>query len=563
MTPATLRVLVTTLFVILAQPISAGAQTNSSAPLSPAAQEALNKGVIAAKAPDYLLAIRFFEAARKFAPQAPVIFLNLGLAESRIPGRELRAMAWFGAYLAAVPEASNAAAVKEQIAELDVKNQINLSRLLVSVQTAAALLSGTSSAQSFGLWAASGLWLKTGDIASAQKAADLIRHADSRTGALVAIAEAKFGAGDIAGARNAFVAAQRSADLIDREPSFGIVSAAGRQSERQATIVEGQTSIGDIAGAQRTADLIKPAHAHNKSRALTNIARARMKAGDVAGAQKTLADAQKSADLIVDWPYGKRIALSSIADAQIATGDMSGAQKTLGVALKTADLIDSADSKSMAQSSIAEAQVRSADIAGALKTLALAQETADRIKDASYKSIARTQIAEAQAKAGDMAGADKSMALAQNFADLIPGESYGKSWAQSALAEAQASRGKLADAQKNADLVQDANLKNRAQGAIDKAQAKANAANTRQSTTVGPVAAIVKSSDWLKKLDDSDDLSEGALNTAPFLDLAAYLKSLPPSGDPKEVFDSLGVVAGKIVKAQNIISGMLKSDAKR
>src|SRR6266699_1493919 len=81
----------------IAQPFAALAQTNAPAPLPAAAQEALNKGIIAAKVPDYLLAIRYFEEARKLAPQAPVIFMNLGLAESKIPGRELRAIAWFGA----------------------------------------------------------------------------------------------------------------------------------------------------------------------------------------------------------------------------------------------------------------------------------------------------------------------------------------------------------------------------------------------------------------------------------------------------------------------------------
>ncbi|MGP1614723.1 MAG: tetratricopeptide repeat protein, partial [Pollutimonas bauzanensis] len=75
------------------------------APLPPAAQEALNKGIIAAKVPDYPLAIRYFEEARKLAPDAPVVYLNLGLAESKIPSRELRAIAWFGVYLAAYPDA--------------------------------------------------------------------------------------------------------------------------------------------------------------------------------------------------------------------------------------------------------------------------------------------------------------------------------------------------------------------------------------------------------------------------------------------------------------------------
>src|SRR5712671_6628427 len=121
----------------LLQPFAALAQPNALAPLPPAAQEALNKGILAAKVPDYPLAIRFFEEARKLAPAAPVIFMNLGIAESKIPGRELRAIAWFGAYLAATPDAPNAAVVREQIAVLDVRNQSNVSRFLKTVQDAA------------------------------------------------------------------------------------------------------------------------------------------------------------------------------------------------------------------------------------------------------------------------------------------------------------------------------------------------------------------------------------------------------------------------------------------
>jgi|CXWL01.1.fsa_nt_gi tetratricopeptide (TPR) repeat protein len=118
-----LHLLLVTVCLSFAQPFGALAQTNAPAPLPPAAQEALDKGIIAAKVPDYLLAIRYFEEARKLAPAAPVIYLNLGIAESKILSRELRAMAWFGAYLAAYPNAPNAAAVNEQIAVLDVRNQ--------------------------------------------------------------------------------------------------------------------------------------------------------------------------------------------------------------------------------------------------------------------------------------------------------------------------------------------------------------------------------------------------------------------------------------------------------
>src|ERR1700720_475136 len=88
------------------------AQTTAPTPLSPEAQAAVDKGVLAAKQQDFLLAVRYFQDARKLAPQAPEIYFDLGLAESKIPGRELRSVAWFGAYLAVSPNAANAAAVK-------------------------------------------------------------------------------------------------------------------------------------------------------------------------------------------------------------------------------------------------------------------------------------------------------------------------------------------------------------------------------------------------------------------------------------------------------------------
>jgi hypothetical protein len=52
-----------------------------------------------------------------------------------------------------------------------------------------------------------------------------------------------------------------------------------------------------------------------------------------------------------------------------------------------------------------------------------------------------------------------------------------------------------------------------------------------------------------------------ALNADPFLDLAGYLKTLPPSDDPQKVFNALYEPAAKLVKAQNVIDQMLKQQA--
>ena len=81
-----LRLLMVAIFFNFGQPFAALAQISVSAPLPSAAQVVLNKGIIAAKVPDYPLAIRYFEEARKMVPQAPILYLNLGLAESRTPG---------------------------------------------------------------------------------------------------------------------------------------------------------------------------------------------------------------------------------------------------------------------------------------------------------------------------------------------------------------------------------------------------------------------------------------------------------------------------------------------
>ncbi|MDP3753138.1 MAG: hypothetical protein Q8Q98_14885 [Polaromonas sp.] len=349
------------------------------APLAPAAQEALDKGIIAARVPDYLLAIRYFEEARKLAPAAPVVFLNLGLAESKIPGRELRAMAWFGAYLSAYPDAPNVAAVREQIGVLEARNRSNLSRLIKSLQGVAI--------QNANLRDVAKLYAEAGDIAEALKAADLTLTADWKSGAQTAIAEAQIRAGDIAGARNTLAVALATADLI--------VGDAESKSMGQISIAEAQLGAGDIAGAEktlafalRTADLIKDAG--YKSHALSEIAETQIKAGDFAGALNALASAQKTASLVEEsalnkGPSGDR-AKYFIAIAQAMRGDIVGAQKTV-------ELIRDGYHVSNARRVIVIAQAKSGDIA-------VAQKTADLIGNADHKSQAQKAILVAQAKTG-------------------------------------------------------------------------------------------------------------------------------------------------------------------
>ncbi len=232
------------------------ADARASAPLPPAAAEAVNKGIIAAKVPDYLLAIRYFKEARKLAPEAPVIYLNLGLAESKISGRELRAMAWFGAYLAVYPDAPNAAAVKEQIAVLDVRNQNNVLRLIKATQDEASQLPDNGAQ----LTSVAMMWADAGDIAGAQKTSDLIRHSLFKSRVLLYIAKAKIKKGDLAGARNSLESALKSADRIENEPHIGIASSKGAKNTMLAYIAKAQAECGDSVDAQKTFDRMDDEH---------------------------------------------------------------------------------------------------------------------------------------------------------------------------------------------------------------------------------------------------------------------------------------------------------------
>jgi tetratricopeptide (TPR) repeat protein len=82
------------------------------------AAELIDQGVAAAGRQEYQSALDHFEQAAKANGYTPEVLFDLGLASANIPGHEVRAMAWFEAYLEAAPDAGNAAAVRAQIEAL-------------------------------------------------------------------------------------------------------------------------------------------------------------------------------------------------------------------------------------------------------------------------------------------------------------------------------------------------------------------------------------------------------------------------------------------------------------
>ena len=550
------------IFIITIVGIPALAQTNV---LPPAAQDAINKGIIAAKIPDYLLAIRYFEEARKIAPLSSEVFFNIGLAESKLPGRELRAICWFGAYLTGNPDASNKAAVKEQIDMLDVISQSNIYRFLKTMQDAAGQTSGDK--QSENLNKVAELLAKANDIAGAQKTTDLIQNVSWKSSALKAIAQTQANAGDIAGAL-------KIADLLhDSGPNQNWKSYA------LLSIAQAQANAGDIAGAQKIADLLHDSGPNQnlKSSALLSIAKAQAKASDISEAQKTvdllqdsgpkedwkssallsiaqaqakavdISGAQKTANLLQDlgpnhtW---KSYAQRAIVEAQAKSGDSTGAQKTFASALMTADLIQDTIVKRFAQTAIAVAQAKSGDSTGAQKTFASALMTADLIQDTSGRRLAQTAIAEAQIKCGDIKSAQKTLLIALATADLYK-DTYRKSVGYARIAILRSKTGDIMGAQKIIDLIEDAGWKSYAKAGIVQGNQVLDA----------PVHTTV--ADWLGILDDDYKSNAYPLNTEPFLDLSNYLKSINAS-DPQKFFEGLQGVADKIVSAQNAIKKMMK-----
>ena len=415
------------LFLVLAP--FAGSPGTVPAPLPPAAQEAFDKGITAAKEGGYVLAIRYLQEARKLAPQAPQIFRSLGAVEAKIPGRELRAIAWYSAYLAALANAPDAAAVSKEISRLEVKSEINISGLIKSVQVAASQVHA-GGGYSNPLPSVVVLWAKAGDIATALKTADslMMNSINPLRERLLRPRQ-----------RPATFPARK------RQPILLLVRCTKRGHRWPSA----------------------------KHKSEPGISRARKIPSSRLSRARTGPDSSVITGTQTD-----------IAVAQSEIGDIAGAQKN-------ASLIQRDYPKQGAQIAIAKAQIKAGDIAGAQSTLASAQATVDRLEEGVGKRLAKLDIAEVKA-------------------------------------------------------------------------AIADAPNAPRQSTADPQTAsqpVVAASDWLWKLDDDGGYNDCSLNTAPFLDLAEYLKSLPASGDPHEVFEYLRAAATKIITAQNVIHQMLRRQA--
>jgi tetratricopeptide (TPR) repeat protein len=571
----------TVVFALLVVPVTATAET----PLLPAdAQQALDKGLAAAKQQQWEIAIQNFQDARKIAPDAPEIYYDLGLAESRIAGRELRSVSWFGAYLAASPDAPNAAAVKNFIAALRIKVKGNIDTLIKAAEFADNALPDTPIRHDGGitgkftnkpdqdrimsLYRVATLWASAGNSANAIEIAHRIGRAGyNETSSLSEIVTQQASSGYID-------------DAIKTAASF---NDSVFSNVANLAIAAAQAKAGDLTSARATLMTAQARLSKEKSGYLRNslgidIARAQANVGDFSAAEKTVE--------MMPGPAAKAHAHLAIAEAQIKAGDVAAAQARLGLAQKAADLWNSltpAQKKtacncglsepqdqstlSYLEQRIAKMRIDAGDVTGARSALRIAQKYA-RLIVSDQKNMQASNIAEQQARAGDIAGAQETARLISDKADKV-----WKVAAARAIVVAQAKIGDFAGAQKTADATGDPVETNMAKSVI--ATAQTNRASSTQATTPQPTppqqAAAgtpalppISAADWTRELD--------ALNTPFFLDLPGSVKAPqqtyklmypghyydPKETDTKRTFNALVDFALNIISANSTVDEMLK-----
>jgi tetratricopeptide (TPR) repeat protein len=195
-------VIVCALFLLITLGTALRAAETPGGQLPSAARVAFDEGMVAVGQQQWTVAIRNFLKAQKAAPEAPEVLFNLGLAESKVPGRELRAIAWFQAYLFAVPAAANAGAVRKEMVNLKVRVEGTLDKLINQAGRLAALESYPYSHYADIAVAQA----RAGDIAVAKRMAAKALNDKNSTfhvnDALSKISVIQYNAGDVAGAED-------------------------------------------------------------------------------------------------------------------------------------------------------------------------------------------------------------------------------------------------------------------------------------------------------------------------------------------------------------------------
>jgi soluble cytochrome b562 len=421
------------------------------------------------------------------------VLFQLARTESEIGGRELRAMAWFEAYLAVNPHTPDRAQVEKEMAALETKVRSNIAELI------AAAGSSVSEVPK--------------DTAKEFNGRRLASH--PRAFLLIKIADTQVATGDYAGAL------QTASGLEDSTQSAWIFE----------KIVKAQLGRGDIAGALQTARQVpnvltvsRSGPAPTRAESYISIAVEQAKRGDLAGAKQSESLALQAATEMKGGKGGLdtfSASYAAIAKAEAELGDFAAA-------LHSAALIESSFVQQRVYYSIAMEQAKHGATEAALDTASHMQKTPTKpFKPLGTSeplvsgqiSLLYSAIAEAQAGQGNIAAAQHFEAMALEAATTAT-DLYSWIGAFGALAQEQADRGDFPSAFETAKKLQE-----RVRAHF---QPKSQMQNLQALASSGDITA--------KQLDE---YSEGIRVLAPFIDAA-------------EIPASQGNFAAAVQAAENI-----------
>ena len=357
------RISVLAFLIILSFPISSIAQ---EANLSVRTQEAITKGLSAAKQKDWGSAIKYFKQAQEQAPFYPPLLFDLALAYDRAGGKELSSIAWYKAYLILYPEDTNAKQINQRITELGSMVKAETNRFISKAKESVSLL-----------------------------------HKKDATPIYRNIIFAQAYLNDLSGA--VATAHSVSGHVAYKEPVYSsvaeILSSKGQVEEAKRLAEE----IKELGKQQDATDgLISPYWVKKEDEVLTQIFWGRVEAKDNKGAEDAINSIQDE--------QNRQASTLSFVNSLVLSGNVAAAKEIAGKINKK-DYIRQA----YADASIAEAQANADDFVEAKKSLELARKNITNIRkgepalDDIYEHIAKTL-----ATIGDFAGAEETIKLIQD-----------------------------------------------------------------------------------------------------------------------------------------------------
>lgn len=436
--------------------------------LPPEAKKAMTRGMAAAKQADWNLAIKYFKEAQKRLPSDPRVLFNLALANDKSENREMIAIPWYQAYLAAAPDASNREAVKKRIIELDVSLESRIRKLLVWGHSVVDQLTD-GRASMYGKIALA--QYEIGDLSGAMgtlRKMPIDSWASEETYQALAVSQIQ--KGNLEGAEKTIKLIKGNTYGFKVSAFISLAEAQFQQGNREAAYRSLSLAHDSEEKMSRVRNIIY------RNSSYMDLAKCHAKMGDKKSAKESFKKAKGTIDL-TKWPSdyldNNMMHASSYEDhasKQAEVGYIDDARKTFKKAIKTARLIKKDDTRSRIYAEIAIAQAKAGDKKAASKTLLLAKKdywiqlakkefSWDRSEDEKAAPLILKEIAVAEARIFDIALANKTI-------DNISYRTY-KGEAYLGIVRIQLEQGDIEGAKATAGLISDDNRVKKSEAYLD------------------------------------------------------------------------------------------------